>query len=230
MESEKIAILDAGGNYHGREYGKVMEGKVPEFGIESHLLPLYITASYLKEGHYRAIIITGGPASAFTADAPIYDPDIFRLGLPILGISYGMQMIIKEFGGSVYDEDTFYDLGDMELVSNESLLFKDLNVRDPHLVQYSHGKTVQELDSVDDYGRVGDGIKGIAYRNCNIVAIEHEHLPIYGLNFHPEDDETENGKIIIRNFLYDIAGLSAITSKATMTVCDDLQAALNLNS
>ncbi len=188
--SEKVAILDA-----GAQYGKVIDRRVRELSIQSEILPMNTSASDLQD--YSAIIISGGPESVYGESAPEYDPEIFHLGIPTLGICYGMQLMNHVFGGEIVQKERREDGVCKIGLLNNSKLF-----------QGSHGYESVLMSHGDSIETVAEGFEVVARSNGLIAAIENPKKHLYGVQFHPEVDLTENGITFLRNFLYDIASFS----------------------
>jgi len=190
-QHERVLILDA-----GAQYAKVIDRKVRELCVESVIKPLDMPAAEIKQGGYTAIIISGGPQSVYGDEAPKYDPDMFSVGVPILGICYGMQLINHVYGGKVEKKGTRED-GQFAIDIDESAaLFTGLGSKSTVLL--THGDSVTT---------VADGFRTIATSPSGIcAAIEDAKRKIYGVQFHPEVDLSEDGVAMLKNFLINVAG------------------------
>ncbi len=194
--SQQLAILDA-----GAQYAKVIDRRVRELAVESIILPLNTPVNELKK--YRAIIISGGPESVYADSAPKYDPALFELNVPILGICYGMQLMNYVFGGTVERKDIREDGLRTISVQTDSPLFQNLDQTQDVLM--THGDTVDQ---------VAQGFRTTAMSDYLIAGIENQEKQLYGVQFHPEVDITTHGMDILRNFLFEIAGFAGTFSVA----------------
>ena len=189
MEKEIILILDFGG-----QYNQLIARRVRECNVYSEVVPFNISIDKVKSYNPKGIIFTGGPSNLSSGDAPRCDKEIFELGIPVLGICYGMQLMTDTFGGAIGRAETReYGTTDVSL-DNSSLIFEGIDTNNPCLM--SHGDFVAKLP---------EGFKKIAQtESCPVAAIENTSKNFYGLQFHPEVNHTKNGTTIIKNFLYNV--------------------------
>ena len=188
--TDKIIVLD-----FGSQYNQLIARRIREMGVYSALLPHTIKASEIKamEG-IKGIVFSGGPKSVYDADAFEVDEEIFNLGLPILGICYGMQLTATYYKGEILSSPK-REYGKMNiLIEDKSLLFKDLH--DEEEVWMSHG---------DHVARIPQGFKLLARSQNGLVAsIANEEKKIYCVQFHPEVRHTVNGNKMLHNFVFEI--------------------------
>ena len=181
--SEYIAILDCGG-----QYTKVIDRRVREAGVRSEIYGLERKAEDLQG--CRALILSGGPSSVYANEAPPYDPAIFALGVPVLGICYGMQLLSLHFGGAV-QPSVQTEYGELRVdVAQDCPLFAGL--AEKQMVLMSHGDTVTKIP---------EGFAVSAWSGETIAGIYDEKRALYGVQFHPEVDLTQNGTAMLVNFL-----------------------------
>lgn len=191
MKHETLVILD-----YGSQYTQLIARLARELGVYSELLPPETTLANIKKYQPLGIVLSGGPSSVFDKEAPAVDEKIFELGLPILGICYGMQLIAQHFGGKVEDAK-IREYGRAQIKVNESnkLISKDC---DGSTVWMSHGTHVS---------RTPPEFKTVAKSGPLIAAIENAHKKLFGIQFHLEVVQTEHGNEMLGNFL-DICGFN----------------------
>lgn len=187
-----IAILD-----FGSQYNQLIARRVRECRVYCEILPHDISPSELKEKRPQGIILSGGPASIFDKGVPICDKGLFKLGVPVLGICYGMQLMAHQLGGKVTKSPLReYGKAMLDIKAPRSLLFQGLKARQQ--IWMSHGDYVTRIPR-------GFKISGLT-PNCPAAAMENAGEKLYGVQFHPEVTHTVHGVTILRNFLFRIAG------------------------
>ena len=194
MAKHHIIILD-----FGSQFTQLIARRVREAGVYSEIHPYTLPLSAIKEKKPDALILSGGPSSVEEEDAPLCDPGILSLGIPILGICYGMQLITHLAGGSLSRSEN-REYGPAEVTLAPSKLFESLP-SGPHTVWMSHGDRVLALPP---------GFSAIAEtKTVRFAAMMHEEKKIYAVQFHPEVHHTRIGTDVLRNFLFTISKLEA---------------------
>ncbi len=182
---ETIVILD-----FGSQYTQLIARKVRECGVFAEILPFNIPLKIIEQKHPKGIILSGGPSSVYENDSPHPDKEIFHLGIPTLGICYGLQLIAYHFGGKV-DKAAKREYGRATLeVTKEDPLFDGIPINSQ--VWMSHGDRLEELPTK---------FEEIAKTQNSISAIRWKEKQIYGIQFHPEVYHTTFGIKILENFV-----------------------------
>lgn len=192
QERETMLIVD-----FGAQYNQLIARRVRENKVYSEVVPFDVSIDRIKEINPIGIIFTGGPASIHEEGAPIVDPEIYNLGIPILGICYGAQMMAEQLGGHTdRAEIREYGKQEIDIEKAESKLLK--NVGDGSTIWMSHTNRIEE---------VPEGFEITAKtETCPVAAYEDEDRKLYGVQYHPEVVHSEDGKEILKNFVYDICG------------------------
>ncbi|MGK4179015.1 glutamine-hydrolyzing GMP synthase [Lapidilactobacillus dextrinicus] len=192
---DKIIVLD-----YGSQYNQLITRRIREFGVYSELLPNTITAAEVKKINPKGIILSGGPMSVYDEGAFDVDQEILNLGIPVLGICYGMQLLAYKLNGKVESADNReYGKAEITVTDLESPLFKGLPV--DQTVWMSHGDLVREVPT---------GFHVVATsKNAPISSFANDDKKMYGIQFHAEVRNTEYGNEILRHFTFDIAGAEA---------------------
>lgn len=190
--ASKVLILD-----FGSQYTQVIARRVRECQVYSQIVRFDTPAEALRGFGARGIILSGGPASVYAPGAPQPDPAIFGLGLPVLGICYGMQLMAHHLRGEVLrGERREYGPGHLEVLDGGCPLFHGLGDRMD--VWNSHG---------DKLTRLPEGFRAVARtENSDLAVIENRARHFYGLQFHPEVVHTPRGRELLENFLYAVCG------------------------
>ena len=189
LKSQIIVILD-----FGSQYSELIARRIRETQVYSEVLSYRTTAEQLRQINPKGIILSGGPSSVYDTGAPQCDPDIWQLGVPVLGVCYGMQLMVKQLGGTV-ERSKRAEYGKASLFIDDPT---DLltNVEEGSTMWMSHGDSCTELP---------DGFETLAHtENTPCAAIANHERHLFGVQFHPEVVHSIGGIALIRNFVYHI--------------------------
>ncbi len=189
INRQMILILD-----FGSQYSELIARRIRETQVYSEVLSYRTSAEQLRQLNPKGIILSGGPSSVYDKGAPLSDPEIWNLGIPVLGVCYGMQLMVQQLGGKVTRaERGEYGKASLFIDDPTDLL---TNVEDGSTMWMSHGDSCEALP---------DGFEVLAHtENTPCAAIAHHDKKLYGVQFHPEVVHSVGGLPLIRNFVYHI--------------------------
>jgi len=193
LQAERVLVLD-----FGSQYAQLIARRVREQNVYCEIVRHDISAERIRDLAPKGIILSGGPASVYEAGAPQCDPGIFRLGIPVLGICYGMQLACKALGGTVGQAQAReYGRAACSVLSHDGLF---AGVPQTTEVWMSHGDQVDRVSA--------DFLMLASTPTCPLAAVKHATLPVFGLQFHPEVTHTPAGGTMLGNFLTSVCGCS----------------------
>ncbi|MFQ9441101.1 MAG: glutamine-hydrolyzing GMP synthase [Acutalibacteraceae bacterium] len=189
MKNEAVLILDFGG-----QYSQLIARRVRDCNVFCEIKPYNISAEEIQKNGYKGIIFSGGPNSVYAENAPKCDTNLFHLGIPVLGICYGAQLIAATLGGTV-DNSEVKEYGNTEVTYHcDSVLFQDIDKTS--IAWMSHTDYISALPA---------GFTATATTShCPVAAMEHSEKKIFALQFHPEVEHSVAGNQILKNFLYHV--------------------------
>ncbi len=200
IDRETILILD-----FGSQYSELIARRIRETQVYSEVLSHRTDAATLRKLNPKGIILSGGPNSVYDEGAPLCDPEIWQLGIPVLGVCYGMQLMVQQLGGHVARaERAEYGKASLYIDDPTDLL---TNVDEGSTMWMSHGDSVL---------RMPEGFERLAHtENTECAAIANHEKQLYGVQFHPEVVHSEGGMPLIRNFVYHICECQPTWTTAT---------------
>ena len=204
VADERILVLDFGG-----QYSQLIARRVRDQNVYCEIVRHDITVDKIRNHNPKGLILSGGPSSVYDSDAPQCDPDIFKMGIPVLGICYGMQLACKTLGGDVENTPS-QEYGRAKCTVAESGKGIFDGVPEEIDVWMSHG---------DQVTSVSDQFVPLATTGtCPIAAVKHRDLPVYGLQFHPEVTHTPEGSKLLGNFVKDVCGCAGMWTMGNLSL------------
>jgi GMP synthase (glutamine-hydrolysing) len=191
IADEIVLVVD-----FGAQYAQLIARRVREQNVYCEIVRHDISAARVRELAPKGLILSGGPASVYEVGAPRCDVELFRLGVPVLGICYGMQLACEALGGKVTSAPAREYGRTLLAIADTADLFADLP-----------GETTVWMSHGDQVSSVSEDFRSLAATpTCPIAAVRHRTLPVYGLQFHPEVTHTPQGSAILANFLTKVCG------------------------
>lgn len=191
MKRETVVVLDFGG-----QYNQLIARRVRECNVYCEIYSYKTDIEKIKEIQPKGIIFTGGPNSVYLEDSPAYTEEIYKLGIPILGICYGSQLMMHQLGGKV-EKAPVREYGKIEVhVNTDSALFQGVSP-----------KTICWMSHNDYISKEAPGFEISAWTNdCPVAAVENKEKKLYAVQFHPEVLHTQEGTKMLSNFVYQVCG------------------------